>query len=372
MIARFESTAEYDKFKDVTRISISPVFVIKPNPTGFQFGLMGGYKGKIPIVPKTVLGIFYSVSVSEYRKYEISRSVIFLADGERIDLGTATHAVDFRNGFYIEAMLIDIPFETLQKISRAKNVEAQIGSTEFVEGSNGSKKQSKKSQEPTPLVRLTLTYEQEYHDEVFRYMSGLTHTVERHEEIPVNLGRFPNSPTFKTQGITLHRWIHYHYSNFLINVVSIHDTSLLLTNAVFLLGLSPRNCSEENVVKNRRVKRTRVKSAIDKIKEVTKSYREPRNLYVHGGVLPNLGQLDEYESLRFIHEAQEKLEISAEPIMPIWSVDQIYKSERRKLIQTLRCETKKIVEAVSEYLDTLEPVYSAIAKNLDETKRVSN
>jgi hypothetical protein len=55
---------EYDKFKDVTRISISPVFVIKPNPTGFQFGLMGGYKGKIPIVPKTVLGIFYSVSVS--------------------------------------------------------------------------------------------------------------------------------------------------------------------------------------------------------------------------------------------------------------------------------------------------------------------
>jgi len=94
--------------------------------------LSGGYKGKDPIVPKTVLGIFYSVSESEYRKYDISRSVIFLADGERIKLGTATHALDYRNGFYIEVMLIDIPFETLQKISRAKNVEAQIGSTEFV------------------------------------------------------------------------------------------------------------------------------------------------------------------------------------------------------------------------------------------------
>ena len=123
---------EYDKFKDVTQVRISPVFVIKPNPTGFQFGLMGGYKGRTPIVPKNILGIFYSVSDSEFRKYEISRSVIFLADYERIKLGTATHAVDYRNGFYIEVMLIDIPFETLQKISRAKTVEAQVGGTEFV------------------------------------------------------------------------------------------------------------------------------------------------------------------------------------------------------------------------------------------------
>lgn len=123
---------QYDKFKDLTQVIISPVFVIKPNPTGFQFGLMGGYKGKVPVVPKTILGIFYSVSSSEFRKYEISRSVIFLADNERINLGTATHALDYRNGFYIEIMLIDIPFETLQKISRAKNVEAQVGGTEFV------------------------------------------------------------------------------------------------------------------------------------------------------------------------------------------------------------------------------------------------
>jgi len=123
---------EYDKFKDVTQVSISPVFVIKPNPTGFQFGLMGGYKGKVPIVPKTILGIFYSVSSSEFRNYEITRSVIFLADNERINLGTATHALDYRNGFYIEVMLIDIPFETLQKIGRAKIVEAQVGGTEFV------------------------------------------------------------------------------------------------------------------------------------------------------------------------------------------------------------------------------------------------
>ncbi|HEV3469089.1 MAG TPA: hypothetical protein VG148_07190 [Pyrinomonadaceae bacterium] len=123
---------EYDRFKDVTVVSISPVFVINPNPTGLQFGLMSGYKGKIPVTPKSVVGVFMSASPSEYEKYKISRGVIFLSDGERINLGTATHALDYRSGFFIEAMLIDIPFETLQKINRAKTVEVQIGSTEFV------------------------------------------------------------------------------------------------------------------------------------------------------------------------------------------------------------------------------------------------
>lgn len=123
---------EYDRFKDVTVVSVAPVFVINPNPTGLQFGLMSGYKGSTPITPKTVIGVFMSASPSEYEKYKISRGVIFLADGERLNSGTATHALDYRNGFYIEAMLVDIPFEVLQKINGAKNVEVQIGSTEFV------------------------------------------------------------------------------------------------------------------------------------------------------------------------------------------------------------------------------------------------
>ncbi len=115
-------------------------------------------------------------------------------------------------------------------------------------------------------------------------MMNLTSTIERLEEIPFYLVRFPNSPTFKKQGITLHKWVHYHYSNYLINAVTIYDTALLLTNVVFMLGLSPKSCSEETVARNRKVQGTKVKPAIDKLKEITKNYREPRNLYVHRGV----------------------------------------------------------------------------------------
>lgn len=93
---------------------------------------MSGYGGKIPVMPKSVVGVFMSASPPEYEKYKISRGVIFLADGERINLVTATHVLDYRSGFFIEAMLVDIPFETLQKINRAETAEVQIGSTEFV------------------------------------------------------------------------------------------------------------------------------------------------------------------------------------------------------------------------------------------------
>jgi hypothetical protein len=226
-------------------------------------------------------------------------------------------------------------------------------------------KKSKKSQKSKPYVRPTLTLEQNYHHEVSQYMSGLIHTIERLEEIPFYLARFPNSPTFKEQGITLHKWIHYHYSNYLINVVTIYDTTLILGNAVFFLGLPPKNCSEENVAKNSRVKLTNVKLAIDKIKEVTKSYREPRNLFVHRGILPNLGELDEYESLRFIHETQEELGIKADPLVPIWIVEHIYKDERRKFIHNLREETKKLANTVGEYFDALEPIYITMTKQLE-------
>src|SRR4051812_36799076 len=86
-----------------------------------------------------------------------------------------------------------------------------------------SKKQLNKSQSTNVPVRINLTREQIYHDEVFEYTRSLTHTVERLDEISVYLKRFPNSPTFKKQGITLHRWVQYHYSTYLTSAVTVYD-----------------------------------------------------------------------------------------------------------------------------------------------------
>jgi hypothetical protein len=126
-----EVKSEYDKFKDVTIVSLPPFFVIKPRPKGLQFGMMSGYKGNAPVTPKSILWIFFSPSPTESQTYAISHGVIVLADGERFNLGDTTHKLTYNEGFFIEAMLLDVPFKTLVKISKAKSVEIQIGSTDF-------------------------------------------------------------------------------------------------------------------------------------------------------------------------------------------------------------------------------------------------
>lgn len=126
-----EVKVEYDRFKDVTVLSMPPFFVVRPRPVGLQFGMMSGYQGSKPVTPKNVLWIFFSVSPSEARTYAVSHGVIVLADGERIRLGDTTYRPTYNEGFYIEAMLLDVPYDTLVKIANAKSVEIQIGSTDF-------------------------------------------------------------------------------------------------------------------------------------------------------------------------------------------------------------------------------------------------
>jgi len=221
-------------------------------------------------------------------------------------------------------------------------------------------KRSKKGESPSN--NLTLTREQAYHNQVFEYTGNLTHAVERLEEIPFFLARFPNTKTFQKQGITLHKWIQYHYSNFLIAGVSVYDTTLLLTNSVFMLGLRPQACSDRTVTDNQNVRLTPVRDTIKKLDRVTKSYREPRNLYVHRNRLPTLDFLDRLESYRFIEEGFEDLGLAESPddqiIHPVIR-DELYKLERRKLIKTVRSETDIIADSIKEVFGELNPIYSA-------------
>jgi hypothetical protein len=60
-----------------------------------------------------------------------------------------------------------------------------------------------------------------YHHEVFHYTSNLIHAIERLEMTPIFLKRFPRTATFDTNNITIHRWIQYHYSNYLERVAKL-------------------------------------------------------------------------------------------------------------------------------------------------------
>src|SRR5690242_6856212 len=78
------------------------------------------------------------------------------------------------------------------------------------------------SDSPTPSER------QNYSVEVFTYLSNILAAVERIGAIRIYLSRLPQPRKYDALGITEDQWITYHYSNFMVAVVSLYDTSLLL------------------------------------------------------------------------------------------------------------------------------------------------
>lgn len=159
----------------------------------------------------------------------------------------------------------------------------------------------------------------------------------------------------------MHNWIGYHYSNYLIQALTTYDAALQLTNAVFFLGLSPKQCKEWTVEKNRRVTGP-VREAIRAVDVLLSKYRQPRNLYVHQGLVSSLADLDRLESLRYLHETSLELGIASKPLIPPIFLKDIYRSKRSELFKTLRSETMAIAQKLGTYFDAVEPVYSQMSK----------
>jgi hypothetical protein len=203
-----------------------------------------------------------------------------------------------------------------------------------------------------PIKKPEFTGEQEYHWEVFQCVSNITHAMQRLDEIPIYLGRFPNSATFKKREITLYTWTHYHYTNYLVTIVGLYDNILLLTNAIFTLGLDPKNCNDGTVTRNRKVQRTEAKSAIDGLNGIIKIYREPRNLFVHRGQHPTLEWFDMFEHARQMQSyGLERKRIRSQDF------EWLYKRARHNIAKDLRSETVKVADAIVKVFDALYPIY---------------
>ncbi|WP_129633703.1 Cthe_2314 family HEPN domain-containing protein [Candidatus Oscillochloris fontis] len=206
-----------------------------------------------------------------------------------------------------------------------------------------------------------LSFKIKYNNEVFQYISNLTHAVERIEMTPIFFRRYPKSKTYEQNNISLHRWIQYHYASFLITITSIYDTALLLTNAVFLLGIEPKFCSHKKIIKHERIKETPVKPALEHLDALIEVYREPRHLYAHRSVLPTLDLLDDLESMRFASKTQEEfntdMPASTHPII----VEELYQIERRRLTQTIKAGAIKITEGTKVFFSALHPFYTEIS-----------
>ncbi|MGB7207067.1 MAG: hypothetical protein WBD27_00265 [Pyrinomonadaceae bacterium] len=135
--------SSYDKFKDVTDVTVSNMTVKAVNNTGGR---------STPMVWFTVRVLYQGTSIQkdadafQFWFYSSSPSWVFLqynslvilADGERISLGKARHTGDVsagsRNVGVRETLGYAVKRSDMEKIAKALKVELQLGSFEGVLG----------------------------------------------------------------------------------------------------------------------------------------------------------------------------------------------------------------------------------------------
>ena len=207
-----------------------------------------------------------------------------------------------------------------------------------------------------------INWREYYHWCVFQYSANLIGAIDKLNDIQTYIGRFPSPRTYERKGITQDTWIKYHYGNYVSTMVTIYDTSLLLVNEVFLLGLDPRDCKERTVAKNSKVINTAAGNALAGLNKVTQQYRYPRNIQQHRGEQPEIGILQ-------VHEALSNLQRAGEHFMDKNKLDELYVLARSAITADLEIRTQQVVNVLSQLFDSLIAQYDLQSKiySLEET-----
>jgi len=101
------------------------------------------------------------------------------------------------------------------------------------------------------------------------------------DHIPSYLANYRETAAMKKVGLNRHEYIVLHVEGYLIRVGGLQDRCLKLIDAVFHLLNDDRNATEHIVLKNIKVKRTKVTGAMKTIAKLVQTYAAKRNDIVH-------------------------------------------------------------------------------------------
>jgi hypothetical protein len=142
-----------------------------------------------------------------------------------------------------------------------------------------------------PQLNSSTRSEQEwYFSSVFFYLSNFCGSFVRLEHTRAFLGHLRLLKQYRETGITRSTYIEYHRSNHAVTLVGIFDIALILTSKVFRLGLPERQCRSEIITQNSWVRSREVDRILQELNSAVEPLREPRNLFIHRGIL----QVDEF------------------------------------------------------------------------------
>lgn len=195
-----------------------------------------------------------------------------------------------------------------------------------------------------------------YADNVFGHTFAIQSAIENLERSQHFIFSFPQPRRNAKQGVRQHDWIEYHYSHYLITLVSLLDISLILTNAVFCLGNRERDCRFDLITENSWVARTSVASALGDIRKLVQPHKKGRNELVHWGQTPKIASVMKSEYLKNL-DRFSFIELCGKPVVDRKTLELAYKGQVKKISAKLQAETNTTFDAVWEFFNKLEPIY---------------
>jgi len=192
---------------------------------------------------------------------------------------------------------------------------------------------------------------------------GWTHRIRNSfkslEHTKVYMRHFRSNKWYREAEIVRGNYINYHYIKYAITVVTIMDICLILTNDTFRLGNPERFCYLDTIMRNSWVISSKVDKALNKLSKIVEPWREPRNLFIHRG----------WEIYREKLTALEGYELSLEKgildeKIPLRKIKTLYAAELSEIFKEFEQVEKPLLEAVTELLSELLPIYKSWRKKL--------
>jgi len=210
-----------------------------------------------------------------------------------------------------------------------------------------------------------LSDEQNYHYYVNWYAYNMVKLFRRLNHTTIYIKDFPKPRSYFKQGITQYDWIQYHYHDYMVSIVGLYEVALKLTNGVFRLGIDEKQVNKSTIEDNLWVKSTGVSESLRTLRQATSHVKAPRNLFIHGGDLLKLDELDRLD----IISIASKLHLCEYPPDVIKNAFQV---DIERLVNRMSSEISSMENHAINLFDKLLPIYNfhaSIFGTIEESSR---
>ena len=212
-----------------------------------------------------------------------------------------------------------------------------------------------------PLLRASrftkLARRQEYSYQVFMRIAAIFSAFERLEELWIYLKNKNLIEMFRNLGVTQDKWIEYHFTNHVTTSLTIFEICLLLTNEVLQLGLNPRDCRAQIMLRHTWVKRLGINKLLKKIEKQISHHKDLRHGILHRGEVPSMDVVFSTEQYRLLqmYATAVRCGIDITPVEDAYN--EAFQAFTSTVLERLEAECRTLANSLLPFFSALSPLY---------------